>query len=106
MHSLPTNRRRASACSLTNSAEGETEDSNIDSGAERVVNVFLTEPVLFFKCHTWLVVWGVVLSDTNGKNRFAVSMLMLDSQRVTNSQNQLCIALCYSSDCLYCYQGD
>lgn len=36
-------------CSLT-SAEGETKDSNIDLGFERMVNV-LTQPVLFFVSH-------------------------------------------------------
>ncbi len=55
-HSLATNHVQASACSPTNSAEGETEDSNIDSGAERMVNVFLSQPDLVFVCHTWVIV--------------------------------------------------
>lgn len=53
-----------------------------------MVNVFLTQPVLFFECHTWVNVWGVVLSDTNRKNRFAVSMLMQDSQSSLQICNQ------------------
>lgn len=41
-------------------------------------NVFLTQPVLVFVFHTWVIVWGVALNDTNRENRFAVSMLMQD----------------------------
>lgn len=51
MQALPKKHLHASTCSLTNSAEGETEDSNIDSRAERMVNVFWTQPVLGFVSH-------------------------------------------------------
>ena len=44
-----------------------------------MVNVFLSQPVLVFVCHTWAIgAWRWV--TPNRKNRFAVSMLMLDSQ--------------------------
>ncbi len=49
VHSLPTNNLQASVCSQPNSAEGETEDSNISLGMEGMVNVFLTQPVLVFR---------------------------------------------------------
>lgn len=100
------------ACSLpktTISAEGETEDSNIDLEVEKMVNVFLTQPVLVVVCHTWVTVGGVVPNDTNGKNRFSLSMLMQESQslsQILRQKNQLYAALCYSSDCLFCYQED
>lgn len=66
-------------------------DSNIDSGAVGMVNVFPARPAsnllplfFFLKRHTRLGVRGVVQADTNKKNRFAVRALKTDSQCSTN----------------------
>lgn len=45
-----------------------------------MVKMFSTQTVLLAECHTWVIVWGVVWTDANRRNRFAVSMLMQASQ--------------------------
>lgn len=106
VHSPLPEDRRAAAHALAGSAEGESRDSNIDSAFERVVNVFLTRPVRVLSViHGWLRGAGC-RKTLNRKNRFAVSVLVRDSQSLLTFRNSklvlhahtnyTCIRLCYS----------
>lgn len=85
---ISTEHLQASTYAQANSTESETNDSNIDSRSGKMVNVFLTRPVWVLACHGWLIVRGRVLSDSNRKNRFAVSMSMQNSQSVLQCRSQ------------------
>lgn len=92
---------------LTSAAEGEPEDSNVGLDCMRMVNVFLTCPVLVF-CVSYMgdCLGRSVKKPTGRTGLLSGFQLMQDSVTVKikggNNTGTGFALLPFNSDCLYC----